>query len=169
VGCIIQPEQLVKYGELCLRENEIAYADPGFFRLFDFELLNLAMYDGKFITVNNERCFHITDVFLLIDSSKVTREEVIKMMKAQFLANPTIFGFNTGWEPNAFDGKDAEYAGKVPYDASGRFVPYMTRKSSNEILLEALVDYDKEGPGDYYQLPKKNAERCHYCPLRLPG
>lgn len=39
VGCIIQPEQLVKYGELCLRENEIAYADPGFFRLFDFELL----------------------------------------------------------------------------------------------------------------------------------
>lgn len=39
VGCIIQPEQLVKYGELCLRENGIAYADPGFFRLFDFELL----------------------------------------------------------------------------------------------------------------------------------
>ena len=29
----------MKYGELCLRENEIAYADPGFFRLFDFELL----------------------------------------------------------------------------------------------------------------------------------
>lgn len=39
VGCIIQPGQLVKYGELCLRENGIAYADPGFFRLFDFELL----------------------------------------------------------------------------------------------------------------------------------
>lgn len=39
VGCIIQPEQLVKYGELCLRENEIAYTDPGFFRLFDYELL----------------------------------------------------------------------------------------------------------------------------------
>lgn len=39
VGCIIQPEQLVKYGELCLRENEVAYADPGFFRLFDLELL----------------------------------------------------------------------------------------------------------------------------------
>lgn len=39
LGCIIQPEQLVKYGELCLRENEVAYADPGFFRLFDFELL----------------------------------------------------------------------------------------------------------------------------------
>lgn len=34
-----QPEQIVKYGELTLRENQIAYADPGFFRLFDFELV----------------------------------------------------------------------------------------------------------------------------------
>ena len=39
IASLFQPEQLVKYGELCLRENEIAYADPGFFRLFDFELL----------------------------------------------------------------------------------------------------------------------------------
>lgn len=39
VASIVQPEQLVKYGDLCLREGQIAYADPGFFRLFDFELL----------------------------------------------------------------------------------------------------------------------------------
>ena len=39
IASLFQPEQLVKYGELCLRENEIAYADPGFLRLFDFELL----------------------------------------------------------------------------------------------------------------------------------
>jgi putative ABC transport system permease protein len=39
IGSIIQPEQIVKYEELTLRENKIAYADPGFFRLFDFELI----------------------------------------------------------------------------------------------------------------------------------
>ena len=39
VGSIIQPEQIVKYEELTLRENKIAYADASFFRLFDFELL----------------------------------------------------------------------------------------------------------------------------------
>ena len=39
IGSLLQPEQIVKYGELTLRENQIAYADPGFFRLFDFELL----------------------------------------------------------------------------------------------------------------------------------
>ena len=45
---------------------------------FEYKRLNLAMYDGEFITVNNERCFHITDVFLLIDRSRVTREEVLE-------------------------------------------------------------------------------------------
>lgn len=39
VGSILQPEQIVKYGELTLRENQVAYADPGFFRLFDYALL----------------------------------------------------------------------------------------------------------------------------------
>lgn len=29
---------------------------------------------------------------------EMNREEVIEMMKVQFLTNPTIFGFNTGWE-----------------------------------------------------------------------
>lgn len=38
VGSMLQPEQIVKYGELTLRENQIAYTDPAFFRLFDFEL-----------------------------------------------------------------------------------------------------------------------------------
>ena len=39
IGSIIQPEQIVNYEALTLRENKIAYADPGFFRLFDFELI----------------------------------------------------------------------------------------------------------------------------------
>lgn len=39
VVSLLEPEQIVKHGELTLRENQIAYADPGFFRMFDFELL----------------------------------------------------------------------------------------------------------------------------------
>ena len=39
VGSLFQPEQIVKYGELTLREGQVAYADPGFFRLFDFPLV----------------------------------------------------------------------------------------------------------------------------------
>ena len=84
-----------------------------------------------------------------------TREEALDLMENRFRANPTMFGFWTGWEPNAFDGKDDQYKDKSPSDASGRFVPYMTRKKDGTINLEPLLDYDKEGVGDFYQLPKK--------------
>ena len=33
-----QPEQIVKYKDLLCRENYIAYAEPSFFRVFDYEL-----------------------------------------------------------------------------------------------------------------------------------
>ncbi|WP_373758476.1 ABC transporter permease, partial [Bacteroides heparinolyticus] len=39
VVSLFQPEQIVKYGELTQREGQIAYAEPSFFRLFDFELI----------------------------------------------------------------------------------------------------------------------------------
>ncbi|ADV43016.1 ABC transporter permease [Bacteroides helcogenes] len=39
VACLFRPEQIVKHGELMLRESGIAYTEPGFFRLFDFELV----------------------------------------------------------------------------------------------------------------------------------
>lgn len=85
---------------------------------------------------------------------QLTRDEAIKMMELQFKDHTTIFGFNTGWEPNAFDGKDSEFASKKFFDSTGRMVPYMTRQTDGSVKVEALVDYDKPGPGDYYQLPK---------------
>ncbi len=39
VVSLFQPEQIVKYGELTQREGQIVYAEPSFFRLFDFELI----------------------------------------------------------------------------------------------------------------------------------
>mgnify|MGYP002145550319 CR=1 FL=1 len=61
----------------------------------------------------------------------------------------------TGWEPDALDGRDSEYAGQKPaHDDSGRFVPYWHRDTQG-ISVEPLVDYDKPGAGDYYLLPKQ--------------
>jgi len=99
---------------------------------------------------------------------KVTREEALQMMQEQFAENKTMFGFWTGWEPNAFDQKDEAYKNKVPSDASGRFVPYITRKNDGTYNIEALVDYEKEGAGDYYQLPKKMKKNVIIPPYTYP-
>jgi methyl-accepting chemotaxis protein len=75
------------------------------------------------------------------------------LLKAILEKHPDILGTYTAWEPNALDGKDAQYAGTTGHDASGRYVPYWNR-GTGSIIREALIDYDKPGAGDYYQLPK---------------
>ena len=71
--------------------------------------------------------------------------------------NPEVLGFFTLWEPNAFDGRDADFVGKPGHDASGRYIPYFAR-SGSEIILSPLEDIDGEGTGDYAALKKSQKE-----------
>ncbi len=76
------------------------------------------------------------------------------MLKKALEDNSFALGVWSGWQPNAFDGKDAEFVDKPGHDATGRYVPYWVR-SGGKIMVTALTDYDKDGPGDYYQIPFK--------------
>ncbi|MGB3811683.1 MAG: methyl-accepting chemotaxis protein [Shinella sp.] len=67
--------------------------------------------------------------------------------------NPFVLGVSSGWEPNAFDGKDDQYKNQPGHDATGRYIPYFVR-NDGKVGLEALKDYDTPGVGDYYQVPK---------------
>ncbi|MDH6266785.1 methyl-accepting chemotaxis protein [Rhizobium sp. SG_E_25_P2] len=56
-------------------------------------------------------------------------------------------GFNgtySAWEPNALDGRDADFVDKrdTGSDATGRFLPYWTRDAGGKIALQPLVEYD---------------------------
>jgi methyl-accepting chemotaxis protein len=62
------------------------------------------------------------------------------------------------WEPNALDGQDADHVGKGPQDdATGRFVSYWNR-GSGEIKVEPLVDYEKAGANDWYDIPRRTGK-----------
>jgi methyl-accepting chemotaxis protein len=81
---------------------------------------------------------------------------VADAMLRQVLAdNPAFLAVWSGWEPNAFDGRDAAFRNTASHDATGRFVPYWNR-GSGQLLVEALVDYDTPGAGDYYLLAKNS-------------
>jgi methyl-accepting chemotaxis protein len=96
-------------------------------------------------------------IFAMKESAAPSREMVDATLKRLLIDNPFAVGLSTGWEPDAFDGKDAEYKNKPGHDASGRYVPYAIR-SNGVAAIEALVDYDKDGAGDYYQIPKKTGK-----------
>lgn len=89
------------------------------------------------------------------EGQTLSREEVVSTMKSMLENRPELFAISTLWEPNAFDQNDQANINKTPYDdASGRFIPYVLRNQGS-ITVEALKNYDVEGAGDYYLLPKK--------------
>lgn len=66
----------------------------------------------------------------------------------KFLASYVLF------EPDAYDRRDSEYVNAEGHDETGRFIPYWTRGADGRGVLEPLMDYETEGAGDYYLVPK---------------
>jgi hypothetical protein len=92
-----------------------------------------------------------------VQGNSMNREEVNNILNSILGDNPNFLAVYVGFEPNAFDGKDEQYKNTAGHDASGRFVPYWNRIGGS-VNLVPLVDYDKEGAGDYYLLPKKTSQ-----------
>lgn len=96
------------------------------------------------------------------------REEVKSILHSIMLRNPNFTGVYTAWETDAFDYMDRGYINDMGHDDTGRFIPCWSRNKDGEIALEALLDYDKDGRGDYYQLPKKTKKACIIDPHVYP-
>lgn len=86
------------------------------------------------------------------EAGATNRELTTQELKHLLVENKHLIGTWVGWEPNAWDGKDAEYVGKPGHDKSGRFVPYWSYDKGTA-YVSPLLDYDKQGSGDYYLVP----------------
>ncbi len=84
-----------------------------------------------------------------------SRAQMDNMLKSLLANEPSFLGVWSCWEPDALDGKDADFVNAAGHDATGRYVPYWNR-GSGEIAVEPLVDYDEPGAGDYYLLAKNS-------------
>ncbi len=123
---------------------------------------------NRTLSVAHQMVAGLEDSISTLRAQGVTdRELVMAMLTTTLEGFPGAIGLSTGWEPNAFDGKDAEFAGKPVHDQSGRFVPYIFR-AGGAIKRDVLVDYDKPGVGDYYQLPVKTGKTVLLEPYVYP-
>ncbi|SHH45649.1 methyl-accepting chemotaxis protein [Massilia sp. CF038] len=102
-------------------------------------------------------------------SLPLAREQINEVVKATLGASADLIGAAVTWEPDALDGKDAEYADKKPhYDASGRFMPYWTRNAAGEMQVEPIVFDPKPGANDWYDIPKKMGKVFFTEPYEYP-
>jgi methyl-accepting chemotaxis protein len=93
----------------------------------------------------------------LAEAGKADREVLNSILEQTLRQSPAFIGVWSCWEPNALDGKDAEYANAAGHDATGRFIPYWYRQDGRA-ALEPSLGYDVPGDGDYYLLPMKTGK-----------
>ena len=101
------------------------------------------------------------------ESNNVDRTTMNAMLSNVLMDNPQFLGTWSVWEPNALDGKDADYVNMPGHDTTGRFIPYWTR-GSGDIELEPLVDYETPGTGDFYLIPKNTQQETIVEPYLYP-
>ncbi len=80
------------------------------------------------------------------------RDTINHIMKGILEKNPNFLATWTAWEVDALDSLDVAYTNGEGHDATGRFIPYWYR-DGDAIKVTPLVDYDKEGAGDFYLIP----------------
>jgi signal transduction histidine kinase/ActR/RegA family two-component response regulator len=100
----------------------------------------------------------LATVFETLKDYELTDRDMMNDILRNALAGKEyITAFCIAYDPNALDGKDAEFAGMEPiYDETGRYAPYWN-KLGDSIDVEYLTDIDIQ---DWYIVPKE--ERHEY-------
>lgn len=89
-----------------------------------------------------------------VHPASLTRDQANAILRRVAEENPTFLGTWTIWEPNAFDGLDAQFANTPLNDSTGRFIPYWVRVGDT-IHGEAVRDYETPGLNDFYNIPRQ--------------
>ena len=87
----------------------------------------------------------------------LSRAQLGEITKSTLLGTEDFVGVVVAMEPDALDGKDAEFAGQKPaYDDTGRYMPYWTRTAggAGSVGVEPIVFKGTPGADDWYDVPK---------------
>jgi len=77
--------------------------------------------------------------------------------------DPDLFGVWTAWEPNAFDGRDAEFENAPGHDSTGRVLTWWYRRAagSEDMVLEPSMGAETS---EWYSIPRDRGRETLYGP-----
>ena len=108
------------------------------------------------------------DAWSLKEAGVADRRALDQMLLSALRAHRDYLSISLAFEPNAFDGKDAEFAAQPGQDPSGRYVRYSAHGSDGQIILQNLLDYENPGSGNYYLLPRQRMKEVILEPYLYP-
>ena len=108
------------------------------------------------------------DAWSLKEAGVADRRALDQMLLSALRAHRDYLSISLAFEPNAFDGKDAEFAAQPGQDPAGRYVRYSAHGSDGQITLQNLLDYENPGSGNYYLLPRQRMKEVILEPYLYP-
>jgi HAMP domain-containing protein len=163
IGFLLSSAFIIGYAAFALRSEAIRSAEV--------QALDVAHAQAAEIQTVLERTLSAGETFtesvivVKTEGVQLGREQVNAMLRQVLKDNPQFVGVDVLFEPNAFDGRDAEFINTEGSDANGRFLPYWTRGEGGKIQVELLQDYDVS---DWYQCPKLTKVPCLIDPYVYP-
>lgn len=98
-------------------------------------------------------------------NSTLSKSLIIKTIANNLENNKDFMGMSAIFEENAPYQKNESYPNLMD---KNRFIPYLYSGSNGKSAYAPLVDYDKEGDGDYYLIPKKTKQALLTEPYYYP-
>jgi|GEM_PF-874458 len=113
-------------------------------------------YVNEFSAIASETYGAMTAVAPVVDSiaqtSKEPREDILQVLVGVLSNSDSIMATWTVWEPDVLDGRDRQYANTRNHDATGRYIPYISKEG--KLLTYSKVEgYDEPG-NEFYDGPK---------------
>ncbi|QIE99655.1 MAG: hypothetical protein LZT29_04442 (plasmid) [Pantoea stewartii] len=91
-----------------------------------------------------------------------------KIMEYSLRANPDYLSMSVIFEPDAFDGRDAEFVGQKGQPPQGRYAWFVDRDQSGNYAMHPLLSYLTPGQGDYYLVPQQSRKDTLIEPYSYP-
>ena len=110
----------------------------------------------------------VQSMISLREAGHADRKLADTLLQNALKSHPDFLSMSLAWEPDAFDGKDEDLAAKEGQDPDGRYVRYVDRDTSGNVILHNLTDYETPGSGDYYLLPRKLQKEVILEPYSYP-
>ena len=86
----------------------------------------------------------------------IDRNQAAVLLQETISAEPDMKSLYMVWEPNVYDGKDAEYAHTEFHDSTGRFVPKFEKRADGLVEHDMIRNYnDNSDVNSYYYFKSK--------------
>ena len=109
-----------------------------------------AYTDQAIITAKN--LANTIEALMITDEKQRLRNDADNILMSTLEKNAHLQGVYYLFEPNLFDGMDQEYRNTPGYDETGRYVPYVVRNSSGDIVVRPSRGYES---ASYYTGPRR--------------